>query len=97
MKELGYYWFSDSNTWSAKTNKFAEDGSFYLYANDISRGLDIFHYSTAAPTSTATGKSFSPSAYAALVAKRGPRPAWEDVKPYCLLKSSTSPAIKKRK
>ncbi|MPZ68390.1 MAG: hypothetical protein GEU71_02550 [Actinobacteria bacterium] len=97
MKELGYYWFSDSNTWSAKTNKFAEDGSFYLYANDISRGLDIFHYSSAAPTSTATGKSFSPSAYAALVAKRGPRPAWEDVRPYCLLKSSTSPAIKKRR
>lgn len=97
MKELGYYWFSDSDTWSAKTNAFAEDGSFYLYANDIERGLDIFHYDAAEPTASATGKWFSAADYADVVAARGPRPAWQDVKPFCILKALQSPAIKKRR
>ncbi len=44
MKELGYYEFPDSETWSAKTNKIAADGSFFLFANDHTRGLDVFRY-----------------------------------------------------
>ena len=44
MREVGYFRFNDSNTWTAKTNRIARDGSFYLYANDLNRGLDVLHY-----------------------------------------------------
>ncbi len=42
--ECGFAFFENSDTWSAKTNRIEEDGSFYLYANDIIRGFDVFRY-----------------------------------------------------
>lgn len=44
VRECGFAYFENSDTWSAKTNRIDEDGSFYLYANDIIRGLDVFEY-----------------------------------------------------
>ena len=44
MREVGFFRFKDSNTWTAKTNRIARDGSFYLYANDLNRGFDVLHY-----------------------------------------------------
>ena len=42
--ECGFAYFENSDTWSAKTNRIDEDGSFYLFSNDIIRGLDVFRY-----------------------------------------------------
>jgi hypothetical protein len=53
MKEIGHLWFDDSDTWSAKALRIEDDGSFYLFGNDISRGLDVFRF-TAAPAGTAS-------------------------------------------
>jgi hypothetical protein len=44
MKEVGHFYFADSESWSVKTNKIAEDGSFYMFSNDQKRGLDVFRY-----------------------------------------------------
>lgn len=46
MKELGFFRFTGarpSNAWSAKSPHLDRDG-FYLYANDLDRGLDIFKF-----------------------------------------------------
>lgn len=44
MRTLGFRYFENSDTWSAKTNRINPDGSFHLYGNDILRGLDVYHY-----------------------------------------------------
>ncbi len=44
MREIGHYVLSDSNAWSAKTPFIEKDGDFYLYADDINRGLDVFRF-----------------------------------------------------
>jgi hypothetical protein len=44
MKEIGYYRMPDANTWSAKTPQIDRRGDFYLFGNDIARGLDIYHF-----------------------------------------------------
>ena len=70
MRELGYFYFDDSNAWSAKTPEITvdEDGSrsFYLYANDIQRGFDVFHFDESAGSATADpGTWMSPAQYTA--------------------------------
>ena len=47
MREVGHFVFPDSDTWSFKTNRIAEDGSFYGYANDLARGFDVYSFSGA--------------------------------------------------
>ena len=50
MREIGHFYFADSNNWSAKTPKIdPATGDFYLYGNDINRGLDIFKFDGEAP------------------------------------------------
>ncbi|HEX9991430.1 MAG TPA: hypothetical protein VGB14_00745 [Acidimicrobiales bacterium] len=44
IEEIAYYVFDDANTWSAKTPSIAANGSFYLFGNDIARGLDVFRF-----------------------------------------------------
>ncbi len=44
MREVGYLRHANSDTWTAKTNRIAADGSFYLYANDHERGFDVLRY-----------------------------------------------------
>ncbi|MPZ71752.1 MAG: hypothetical protein GEU74_00745 [Nitriliruptorales bacterium] len=44
MREIAFYKFGDSDTWAAKTPHIQGNGDFYLYGNDISRGLDIFKF-----------------------------------------------------
>jgi len=44
IREVGFFRFADSDTWTAKTNRIAKDGSFYLFANDHARGFDVFRY-----------------------------------------------------
>ena len=45
MKEIGYYRMPDADSWSAKTPQInRKTGDFYLFGNDIKRGLDIYHF-----------------------------------------------------
>ncbi len=45
MRQIGFYRFENSDTWSAKTPKIHPvTGDFYLYGNDINRGLDIYKF-----------------------------------------------------
>ncbi len=45
MKEIGSARFPGSDTWSAKTPQInARTGDFYLYANDMARGMDIWKF-----------------------------------------------------
>lgn len=55
LREIGFYRFDDANTWSAKTPRIAADGSFYLFGNDIARGLDVFRFDASAPQSANPG------------------------------------------
>ncbi len=55
MKEVGYHYFPNSDTWSVKTNKIEADGSFYLYGNDLNRGLDVYRFSASAAPATDGG------------------------------------------
>ena len=44
IKEVGHYVLPDSDTWSFKTNKINEDGSFFGYGNDLVRGFDVYRF-----------------------------------------------------
>jgi hypothetical protein len=44
MKEVGYWRAPDSNAWASKTNDVGDGTDFYVYANDIDRGLDILRF-----------------------------------------------------
>ena len=44
MTEIGHYTFPDSDAWSFKTNRINRDGSFVGYANDLTRGFDVFRF-----------------------------------------------------
>ena len=70
MKEIGHYYFPNSDTWSAKTNRIAPDGSFYVFANDTERGLDVFHFDSAAQQSSSKGRWLDPTQAKALFTQR---------------------------
>jgi hypothetical protein len=71
MKEIGYYSFADSDTWSAKTNRIAPDGSFYLFGNDMVRGLDVYKFTKSAPAATDGGTWLNPKQALATAKLRG--------------------------
>jgi hypothetical protein len=57
MREIGYYRMPDADTWSAKTPQIdRRTGDFYLFGNDIARGLDIYHYTGAGRKPKSRGK-----------------------------------------
>jgi hypothetical protein len=45
MREIGFFRIEGADTWSAKTPGIdRKTGDFYLYGNDIARGLDIYKF-----------------------------------------------------
>jgi hypothetical protein len=45
MKEIGFFRIEGADTWAAKTPGIdRRTGDFYLYGNDIARGLDIYKF-----------------------------------------------------
>ena len=63
MREVGFFRFvEDSDAWSAKVLEFEEDGSAYIFANDQSRGLDVFRFDATAEESADQGTWLSPAA-----------------------------------
>jgi hypothetical protein len=62
MREIGFYRFENANSWSAKTPSIdLQTGDFYLYGNDIERGLDIYRFDGDAPTSASDGVWLTPA------------------------------------
>jgi hypothetical protein len=55
MKEVAYHWFDNSESWTAKILEFEEDGSAYVFSNDITRGLDVYRYEADAPAAAQGG------------------------------------------
>ena len=53
MKQLGFYRFPDSDTWSVKAPEVSRDG-FHMYANDQARGFDVYRYEPGAAAATGT-------------------------------------------
>ena len=44
MQEIAFFRTGNADTWSAKTPRIEKDGDFFLYGNDINRGLDIYRF-----------------------------------------------------
>jgi hypothetical protein len=45
MREIGHYRMPDADSWSAKTPQIdRRTGDFYLFGNDMKRGLDIYRF-----------------------------------------------------
>ncbi|HEV3001628.1 MAG TPA: hypothetical protein VGW75_12885 [Solirubrobacteraceae bacterium] len=55
MRQIGHYVVPDANAWSAKTPFIEPDGDFYLYADDINRGLDVYRFEAERRTSRDAG------------------------------------------
>jgi hypothetical protein len=84
MKEIGYYYFPNSDTWSVKTNRIEEDGSFYFYGNDLNRGLDVYRFEADAQIAAEGGTWFSAEQYVAYAQASGILGSTTGQGPYCL-------------
>jgi hypothetical protein len=86
MKEIGYYRFQNADSWSAKTPQINPNtGDFFLYGNDMSRGLDIYKFEGAGPRSTREGQWMSPAQAEAAALKRPKVALTQDTAFFCLL------------
>ena len=86
MKEVGFYRFEDADSWSVKTPKISRDGSFYMYGNDIARGLDVYKFDwSKAPSSKSGTWLAGPQANAALAARTSSTPVAGQDALFCVL------------
>jgi hypothetical protein len=85
MKEIGYYRMADANTWSAKTPQIdRKTGDFYLFGNDIKRGLDIYHFDGEGKKPKSRGKWMSAQEARIALTDR-PAPGAKGTTYFCLL------------
>jgi hypothetical protein len=59
MKEIGYYRFPDADSWSAKAPSISRSGDFYLFGNDMARGMDIYRFDGAGARPRSRGRWMS--------------------------------------
>ena len=91
MQEVASFRFPDGDTWAFKTPRIEPDGDFYVYGNDVARGLDVYRYTAAATPST--------QARPLADAGRGPEPApglggrLSDVLPYGVVVDSVKVSV----
>ncbi|MEA2466188.1 MAG: hypothetical protein QOJ57_314, partial [Thermoleophilaceae bacterium] len=86
MKEIGYYRTDNANTWSAKTPWVnPRTGDFYLYGNDMNRGLDIYRFSAAGGASVKAGSWLTPAQAKARALARPRTSAGIETSVICLL------------
>jgi hypothetical protein len=86
MKEIGFYRMPDADTWSAKTpNIDARTGDFYLYGNDIARGLDIYKFEGEGRRSNNQGRWMTPAEAELYLGSKPRVPLTEDTAFFCLL------------
>jgi LVIVD repeat-containing protein len=68
LKQIGFYKTENADSWSAKTPRIERGGSFYLYGNDMARGMDIYRYDATKPQSDSGGTWLAATAAATLPA-----------------------------
>lgn len=94
MREVGFLRFANSDTWTAKTNRIARDGSFYLYANDHERGFEVMRFTPppaglldGGPDGIDPGRWLSPAETMAEASKRRSEQgqSTQPNAPYCVL------------
>jgi hypothetical protein len=87
MREIAHYTMDDADTWSAKTPRFEANGSFYLFGNDINRGLDVYYFDSGKPKKDKAqgGRWRSPQQAEADAESRGSTAVGADNAPFCLL------------
>ena len=61
MKQIGYYQLEDADSWSAKTTPIERGKPFYVYGNDMARGLDIYKFDWEAEESASKGQWLTPA------------------------------------
>ena len=61
MREIGFYRTGNADSWSAKTPKIQGNGDFFLYGNDINRGLDIYKFNASGKKSASDGRWMTPA------------------------------------
>jgi hypothetical protein len=62
LRQVGFYKTENADSWSAKTPRIERDGSFFLYGNDIARGLDVYRFDATRPQSDSGGTWLSATA-----------------------------------
>jgi hypothetical protein len=72
MREVAHHYFANSESWTAKIHRFDEDGSAYVFSNDITRGFDVLRYNASAPAQVDGGTWLNAAQMAA-------RPSYEMV------------------
>lgn len=95
MREVGYLRYQNSDTWTAKTNRIARDGSFFLYVNDHQRGFEVLRYTppprgllSGGPGGIDPGRWLTPAqALDETLERRETTPADPSAAPYCVLPS----------
>jgi hypothetical protein len=85
MKEVGAFRIKGGEAWSAKTNEIYTNGNFYLYGNDIERGLDVYHYTARATPSANPGTWMGPAEAAAFLERQQTVPVTRENALVCLL------------
>jgi hypothetical protein len=71
LRQIGVYKTENADSWSAKTPHIEANGSFWLYGNDMVRGLDIYRFDATKAESDSGGTWLS--APAALSLPAAPR------------------------
>ncbi len=85
MEEIAFYRTKGANSWSAKTPKISRKGDFYLYGNDINRGLDVYKFSADRAKSPNKGQWKSPKKAEADAAAQPKAELTADAAGFCLL------------
>jgi hypothetical protein len=86
MKEIGFYRTDNADSWSAKTPSIdRRTGDFYLYGNDINRGLDVYRYDAGGGKSKKQGRWMSPAEAEAAALARPKTDAGPETAVICLL------------
>ena len=99
MRQIGHYVTENANTWAVKTPVIERDGDFWLYGNDMNRGLDIYRFEAEEKESADGGQTLSAAAAAkqltsaedltaSLTTATGERREQERPRVLCLLKAA---------
>jgi hypothetical protein len=86
MREIGFYRIEGADSWAAKTPRIdPATGDFFLYGNDVARGLDVYHFDGDGPRSAGDGQWLTPTE---ALARAQARPPDGDAQLFCLLPQS---------
>ncbi len=87
MREIGYYRTDNADTWAAKTPSIdRRTGDFYLYGNDMNRGLDVYKFDGEGGKSRNAGRWMTPAETQSMALARPKVDGGPETSVICLLK-----------